>query len=96
MCFPDPYQTASRSPLTVVAGGPLEVALPQCDDSISLSPEQRLHEIARLLAAGVLRLRAHRAWALGRAEHSSAENLPETAPDRLELLTKTMLDVQDD
>jgi hypothetical protein len=65
-----------------------------CDDPLSLTPEERLREVARLLAAGVLRLRAHPARAAGLAEHPGPENTAKTERDCLEVPGETVLSVQ--
>ncbi len=47
------------------------------DDPSELSPDDRFHEVVRILAAGVLRLRARAAI----PQDPARENLPESTED---------------
>lgn len=60
--------------------------------SSELSPEQRRHELAEILATGILRLRKHRFLAEAPAR-APRENSPEFAATRLEVSDKTVLSV---
>lgn len=60
------------------------------DDPASLTPDERLRELASILADGVLRLHARAALA---SDHSN-DNLPNSSPERLEVLAETGLSVQ--
>ncbi len=61
------------------------------DDPASLTPAERFQEIARLLAVGVLRLRA--ATAAGAAGQPGPKNLAETGHRCLEVSANTVLSV---
>jgi hypothetical protein len=67
---------------------------PELDPS-DLTPHDRLSEVARLLAAGVLRLLDRPAQAATLAEQPAPENLDEVTRDCLELPGETVLSVQD-
>lgn len=67
---------------------------PDHDPSV-LTPQDRLREVARLLAAGVLRLLDRPAQAATLAEQPGPENLSEVPQDCLELPGETVLSVQD-
>lgn len=67
---------------------------PELDPSV-LTPHDRLREVARLLAAGVLRLLDRPAQTATLAEHPAPENLDELPRDCLELPGETVLSVQD-
>ncbi|MFN4261609.1 MAG: hypothetical protein ACK4RK_20180 [Gemmataceae bacterium] len=69
--------------------------MPQYDDSLPLSPEERLRAVARLLAAGVLRLLDRPAQSAALAGQPAPENLDEVTRDCLELPGETVLSVQD-
>ena len=56
------------------------------NDSASISPGQRFHEIAGILAIGVLRLRARAALPNDSDEHNSQKNCPDSDSEDLELL----------
>lgn len=58
--------------------------LPLPDDS-RLTPEQRRHEIATILARGILRLPRTARPARGCADSAPSEDAPEPAPKGLEL-----------
>lgn len=60
--------------------------------SSDLAPEQRRHELAGILATGILRLRKHRFLA-GGSERTPRENSPESSASRLEVSDKTVLSV---
>jgi hypothetical protein len=63
-------------------------------DPARMTPDERLREIAAILAAGILRLRSRAALPADSGQHSGPENLPETGPDRLEVPGETVLSVQ--
>jgi hypothetical protein len=65
------------------------------DDPASLSPDERRTAIARILAAGVLRLLDRPAQAATLAGQPAPENLDEVTRDCLELPGETVLSVQD-
>lgn len=67
---------------------------PELDPSL-LTPQDRLREVARLLAAGVLRLLDRPARAATLAGQPAPENLAEETRDCLELPGETVLSVQD-
>ena len=60
------------------------------DDPSCLTPDERLSELARILAGGVLRLQA--ATALS-GQESTRKDSPETWPTCLEVPRKTVLSV---
>jgi hypothetical protein len=62
------------------------------DDS-SLTPDERRSEVARLLAAGVLRLHAWKQRAADPACDSASENPSESASSYLEVPAETVLSV---
>ncbi len=59
-----------------------------------LTPEQRCQELARTLAAGLLRLRAQAAVTDPAGKQAGPENSPKSRPDGLELSGETVLSVQ--
>lgn len=59
-----------------------------------LTPEQRCQELARTLAAGLLRLRAHSAAADPTDQQAGPETSRNSRPDGLELSGETVLTVQ--
>ncbi len=61
-----------------------------CARSARLSPEERLDEIAAILAAGLLRLDERAALPAG----ESSENPPKISPEGLELSDQTRLSVR--
>jgi hypothetical protein len=67
---------------------------PKLDPSL-LTPQDRLREVSRLLAAGVLRLLDRPAQAATLAGQPAPENLDEVTRDCLELPGETVLSVQD-
>ena len=67
---------------------------PELDPSV-LTHHDRLREVARLLAAGVLRLLERPAQAATLAGQPASENLDEVTRDCLELPGETVLSVQD-
>jgi hypothetical protein len=67
---------------------------PELDPSL-LTPQYRLREVSRLLAAGVLRLLDRPAQAATLAGQPAPENLDEVTRDCLELPGETVLSVQD-
>jgi len=60
------------------------------DDPSYLTPDERLSEVASILAAGVLRLRARSALP---GDDPAPEILPESWPTCLEVPAKTVLSV---
>jgi len=62
-----------------------------CDDPAELSPEQRRHELARILAQGVLRLRQRRRL-IGQSA-APPPIAPESSAGRLEVSGETVLSV---
>jgi hypothetical protein len=64
-------------------------------DPDPLSPHDRLCEVARLLAAGVLRLLDRPAQAASVEAQSAPENLDDVPRDCLEVPGETVLSVQD-
>jgi hypothetical protein len=63
------------------------------DDPGLLTPELRRRELARLLAAGLRRLRPRPADPAFSPEHPAPENLPESRATGLEVLPETRLSV---
>ena len=61
------------------------------DDSCSLTPDERLSEVAGILAAGVLRLYARAALP---GDDPGPEKSPNSGPAGLEVSGKTVLSVQ--
>ena len=55
------------------------------DDPSSLTPDERFSEVARILAAGVLRLHARAALSAETAEDSASENSRNSAGQGLEV-----------
>jgi hypothetical protein len=62
-------------------------------DPARMTADQRLREVAAILAAGLLRLRARSALPTDPGQVPGPENLPETGPDRLEVPAETVLSV---
>jgi len=62
------------------------------DNPFELSPEQHLHELASIFAAGVLRLRQRRLSA-GEALVPLPESVRESAAERLAFVGETVLSV---
>ena len=63
------------------------------DDPSSLTPDERFSEVARILAAGVLRLHARAALADAEGEDSSAQNRANSVSEGLEVSGETVLSV---
>jgi hypothetical protein len=63
------------------------------DDPAAMTADERLREVASILAAGVLRLRSRAALPADPAEHSGPKNPLESGQDRLEVPGKTVLSV---
>jgi hypothetical protein len=61
-----------------------------CADATRLSPDERLSEVAAILAAGVLRLRQRAAL----PAEKDVENPAKQSPDGLELSAETRLSVR--
>jgi hypothetical protein len=64
-----------------------------CDDSTPLTSDERLREVARILAVCVLRLGARAALPIAADEHSGPKNLAESVPAGLEVPGETVLSV---
>jgi hypothetical protein len=62
-------------------------------DPAALAPEERLREVATILAAGLLRLRARTALPAGLDEHPGPKNPRKTGQDCLEVGAETVLSV---
>jgi hypothetical protein len=65
------------------------------DDPALLTVDARLREIAAILAAGIVRLRARAALPAKSVEPRPPENPSEPAPDGLEVRSETPLSVHD-
>jgi hypothetical protein len=63
------------------------------DDPFALSAADRFRELARLLATGVLRLRARPPSPATPDQHPAPKNLPNSVPNCLELCPETRLSV---
>ena len=63
------------------------------DDSCSLTPDERLTEVAGIFAAGILRLHTRGALSGETANHPAQENLAESATSCLEVSDETVLSV---
>ena len=63
------------------------------DDSDSLTPDERLAEIAGIFAAGILRLQTRAALSGEPAKDSAEENLAKSASPGLEVPDETVLSV---
>ena len=63
------------------------------DDSISLTPDERLAEVAGILAAGILRLHTRAALSPNAAGLSAAEKPTKSATPSLEVPDETVLSV---
>lgn len=61
-----------------------------CADTTRLSPDERFHEVAAILAAGVRRLRERAALGTGEDQ----KNLPKSPPAGLEVPAETRLSVR--
>jgi hypothetical protein len=70
----------------------MEIPMQMDDDPNLLDSANRLHELATILAAGVLRLR-FRVALPDRGGHAEAKNLPKSGQDGLELPDETVLSV---
>ncbi len=62
-------------------------------DLALVSPDERIRELARILALGVLRLRARAALPTDPAPHPAPENLPKSSTDYLAVGAETRLSV---
>jgi hypothetical protein len=62
-------------------------------DPACMTPDERLREVAAILAAGILRLRARTALPADPDEHPGPENPRETGQDCLEVRPETVLSV---
>jgi hypothetical protein len=63
------------------------------DDPAAMTADERLREVAAILAAGIPRLRSRAALPADPTEHSGPENPPESGPACLEVPEKTVLSV---
>lgn len=63
------------------------------DDPAAMTADERLREIASILAAGLLRLRDRSALLADPTEHPGPENPPESGQDRVEVPAETVLSV---
>jgi len=63
------------------------------EDSDLLTPDQRLSEVARILATGVLRLQSRAALPDNASEVPAQKNVEDSAPSCLELSAETVLSV---
>jgi hypothetical protein len=63
------------------------------DDPFFLTPDERLAEVASILAAGVLRLHARAALPDDAGSQSAPENLTESVSSCLEVSDETVLSV---
>ena len=63
------------------------------DDSIPLTPDERLAEVAGILAAGILRLHTRMALSADAARLSARENPAKSAAPGLEVPDETVLSV---
>jgi hypothetical protein len=63
------------------------------DEARTLTDDQRLREIVRILAAGVLRLRARAALPPAAAQLAGPQIVPESEPNCLEVPSETVLSV---
>jgi hypothetical protein len=66
--------------------------MPTLDDPDDISPDQRLRELARILAVGVARLRQRRLLA-GEPAEPPPETAPKSAASCLEVSGETVLSV---
>ena len=62
-------------------------------DPARMIAEERLGEVAAILAAGLLRFRARSALPTDPGQVPGPENLPKTGPDGLEVPAETLLSV---
>jgi hypothetical protein len=58
-----------------------------------MTADQRLREVAAILAAGVLRLHSRAALSINPGQDRKPENSPKSAPDCLEVSGQTVLSV---
>ena len=63
------------------------------DDPTVMTADERLREIAAILAAGILRLRSRAALLADSGRATSRENSPDCGQDCLEVSTETVLSV---
>ncbi len=63
------------------------------DDPAAMTANDRLRQVASILASGILRLRSRAALPDDPAQHSGPKNLPESGQDRLEVPAETVLSV---
>jgi hypothetical protein len=63
------------------------------DDSFSMTPDERRAAIAKILAAGILRLHTRAALPLASASSPDAENTENPGSPRLEVPDETVLSV---
>jgi hypothetical protein len=63
------------------------------DDPAAMTADERLREVAAILAAGILRFRSRAALPADPGQHCGPKNPLESGPDRLELPDETVLSV---
>lgn len=63
------------------------------DDPATMTADERLREVAAILAAGILRLRSRAALPADPGKHSGLKNSPESRQDGLEVSAETVLSV---
>jgi hypothetical protein len=63
------------------------------DDPAAMTADERLHEVAAILAAGILRLRSRAALPTDPGQDSGPKNLQESGQDCLEVCGETVLSV---
>ena len=62
-------------------------------DPAAMTADERLRELAGILAAGILRLRSRSALPADPGERPGPENSPDSGQDSLEVAPKTVLSV---
>jgi hypothetical protein len=63
------------------------------DDSLSMTPDERRAAIAKILAAGIVRLHTRPALSSASASYSDAKNTESSGSPRLEVPDETVLSV---
>jgi hypothetical protein len=63
------------------------------DDPAAMTADERLREVAAILAGGILRLRSRAALPTNPGQDSSPKKLPESGQDCLEVSAETVLSV---
>jgi hypothetical protein len=64
-----------------------------CADSLSLTPHERRRDVARILAAGVRRLRSRTVIPADPGRHPDSDNSADSSQDCLELSAQSRLSV---